>query len=596
MMRAEERNTEKREAFGLSLNQRNIWDLEQVYGGTSLNNISTTIRIQGRLDFPLLQETINQVIEKDPTLRTRIMLADGEPMQYSAEYGREHFPVYDFSQAGESGRTVWEETLAREAMPLLEAPLYRFALFRTGEHDGGVYVKVHHIISDGWSQALICNRIAETYFRLLSGEEPQLEEAPEYRLHVREEEEYLSSRHYQKDQAYWAAQLEAGGEPALLREVQGAAVSPVGCRLSFDLPQHLNHAIYTFCMRNRVAPFAVFYMALATYFKRIGGADRFTIGVPIFNRTNFQFRQSTGMFVSTLPFINEVNAEWSFHTFNEALAENWLELLRHQRFPFRDIRNMAGKGEERLFQIAFSYQNSKLYESHDAKVMFSGRWHYSGYQAEQLCIHLSNLESVREYAVDYDYLTQLFTREEITALHNSLVNLLTDALACPDKPIRELSMLAASEREQIIYRFNRTSRYLEDAGVYACFCRMAEEHPDRAALICGGERMTYARLAARSAAFAGAIRRTAGEKSRGLAAVILPRDFTLYGAMLGILRMGWAYLLLAEDTPVMRVANILEQSGADVLVCSAARRNELRRAGAALPVVEVDTATEDEEN
>ena len=596
MMRAEERNTEKHELFSLSLNQRNIWNLEQVYSGTSLNNISTTIRIQGRLDFPLLQETINQVIEKDPTLRTRIVLADGEPMQYSADYGRETFPVYDFSQSGESGRTVWEETLAREAMPLLEAPLYRFALFRTGEHDGGVYVKVHHIVSDGWSQALICNRIAETYFHLLSGEEPQLEEAPEYRLHIREEEEYLSSRHYQRDQAYWADQLKAGGEPAVLREVQGAAVSPVGCRLSFDLPQHLNHAIYTFCMRNRVAPFAVFYMALATYFKRIGGADRFTIGVPIFNRTNFQFRQSTGMFVSTLPFINEVNADWSFHTFNTALAENWLEMLRHQRFPFRDICAMAGKGEERLFQIALSYQNSKLYESHDARVMFSGRWHYSGYQAEQLCIHLSNLESVRQYAVDYDYLTQLFTREEIAALHNSLVNLLTDALACPDKPIHELSMLAASEREQIIYSFNRTARYLEDTGVYACFCRVAEDHPERAALICGGERMTYAQLKIRSAAFAGAIRRAAGEKARGLAAVVLPRDFTLYGAMMGILRMGWAYLLIAEDTPVMRAVHILEQSGADVLICSSAMGKELRLAGAALPAVAVDLAAEGEDD
>ena len=170
--------SDNRERFPLSLNQQNIWNLEQVYGGTSINNISTSIRIQGRLDFAALQETLDRVIAQDPTLRTRLVWEDGEVRQFSAPYERELFPVYDFSGSGDDGLAVWEETLAREALPLLDAPLYRFILFRTGEHAGGVYVKIHHIISDGWSQALICNRIARTYFQILSGEEVDLEEAP----------------------------------------------------------------------------------------------------------------------------------------------------------------------------------------------------------------------------------------------------------------------------------------------------------------------------------------------------------------------------------------------------------------------------------
>ena len=92
------------------------------------------------------------------------------------------------------------------------------------------------------------------------------------------------------------------------------------------------------------------------------------------------------------------------------MAEAWYELLRHQRFPFSHIAALAGGDNEgRLFNIALSYQDSKIYESEDARVVFSGRWHYSGYQAEQLCIHLSNMENHRRYAVDYDYLTQFFS-------------------------------------------------------------------------------------------------------------------------------------------------------------------------------------------
>ncbi len=571
--------SDNRDLFPLSLNQQNIWNLEQVYGGTSINNISTSIRIQGRVDFVALQETLDRVIAQDPTLRTRLVLEQGQVMQYSAPFVREIFPVYDFSRAGEDGLAVWEETLAREALPLLEAPLYRFILFRTGEHTGGVYVKIHHIISDGWSQALICNRIARTYFQILSGEEVDLEEAPSYLIHVEEEREYLSSKHYGRDRRYWEGVLEQGSEPSVLKEVRSAAVSSVGRRLSYKLPQHLNHAIYTFCMQNRVAPFAVFYMALATYFKRIGGADRFTIGVPIFNRTNYRFKQCTGMFVSTLPFISDIDADWSFRQFNDVLAENWLELLRHQRFPFKEICAMAGQQDERLFQIALSYQDSKIYESNDASVMFTGRWHYSGYQAEQLCIHLTNLESIREYAVDYDYLTQFFTEKEIEEFHTCLMNLLMEGLSCPDKPISQLSLLSPADREQVLYTFNRTKRYLERGSVYAPIEKVAAAHGERVALICKGQRQTYYALNERAGELSAVLREKQPDK-RGLAAIWLPRNFDLFAAMTAAMRSGWAYLVISDETPVMRVRTILEQSGAEVIFTSRAmalRMAELER-------------------
>ena len=104
----------------------------------------------------------------------------------------------------------------------------------------------------------------------------------------------------------------------------------------------------------------------------------------------------------------------------------WFELLRHQRFPFAHIEKMyleQRNQEGRLFHIALSYQNSQMAESRDTSVLLSGRWHYSGYQSEQLCIHLTNLFDNKCYSVDYDYLTQFFAREEIERLHHTLCNI-----------------------------------------------------------------------------------------------------------------------------------------------------------------------------
>ncbi|NMA26056.1 MAG: non-ribosomal peptide synthetase, partial [Clostridiales bacterium] len=478
--------------FPLSLSQQNIWALERTYPGTSVNNICTTIRIEGRVDFVALQKSLQTVLAADSSLRTRVTLQGKTPLQYCVPYREESFPVFDFSQTSPDGIENWEMAVTREPMPLLDAPLYRFVLFRAGEHAGGVLIKIHHILSDGWSQVLLCNRIGQIYLDLLAGRACEIAEYPDYRLHVEGEQEYLRSEAFARDRAYWEEMLRHAGEPSVLKSVKSAAVSPVGRRLSFDLPQTINHAIYSFCMYNRVSPFLVFYMALAIYFKRIGGADRFTIGVPVFNRADYAFKQTTGMFVSTLPFSSELQDDWSLSDYSERLSEQWLELLRRAKFPFTEIQRLAeGGGREpgRLFNIALSYQDSKILESRDASVLFSGRWHYSGYQAEQLCIHLSNRENQRRYSVDYDYLTQLFSEQEIEAFHNCLLNILYEALSGPDKPIRRLSVLSAAERERVLYTFNNTAQPIYDHDLWAHFARTAEQYPSRAALICNGRRI-----------------------------------------------------------------------------------------------------------
>ena len=118
------------ECFPLSLSQLNILNLERSLAGTSVNNISTTIRINGRLDFTALQQSINRVIESDSSMRTRLVVRNGEMMQYHAPYVKEEFPVYDFSNTSSEGIENWESSVTRELINLEGGALYRFVLLR----------------------------------------------------------------------------------------------------------------------------------------------------------------------------------------------------------------------------------------------------------------------------------------------------------------------------------------------------------------------------------------------------------------------------------------------------------------------------------
>ena len=579
----------EREYFPLSLSQQNILNLERALAGTSVNNISTTVKIKGRLDFDVLLDSINKVIENDSTLRIRLTNTQDGYMQYRVPYVKEEFPIYDFTNTSNEGIENWEIAVTREAIFQEDAPLYRFVLFRDSESSGGILVKLHHIIADGWSQIMLCNKIAKLYLEFLSGKgEATVELSPDYKLHIDEENEYLESSAYKKDERYWRRMVDNAGEPSSLKTVNGATVSPVGKRMSFDLPQVINHAIFSFCQEKRVAPFAVFYMALAIYFKRNGGDNRFTVGVPIFNRTSHIFKQSTGMFVTTLPFYNEISDEWTLNEFNEDLMEKWYDLLRHQRYPFSEICNLAGNSG-RLFNIALSYQDSKIYESRDASVMLSGRWHYSGYQAEQLTIHLTNLKNHQRYAVDYDYLAQFFTEEDITSLHRSICHILVEALGDPEKPIHKLNVLSLDEKEKVLYTFNDTDKYLEDISVFRSLLKSSKKYLNRVALIHNGERMTYGALLHRGAQFAEAI----GEHidcEEALIAIMLPRDTNLFAAMIGAVQQDCPYMILSDSLPTERIKTILEKSNASLIVTDKAGKRKL--AGVPIKVVCAEEACE----
>ncbi|MGM9568088.1 MAG: amino acid adenylation domain-containing protein [Clostridia bacterium] len=578
--------------YSLSNSQLNIWNLEQSFQGTSINNICETIRIKGVLDIVSLQNCLNQILKADPSLRTQITLDEqGHPVQYEKEYEEMIFPVFDFSATNLTGFEHWEKSITRQVMPVLDAPLYYFAIVKLSEHEGGVFIKTHHLISDGWSQVSLINRIAQTYLALLNREQVTLPLSPSYRLHVEKEEKYLASKASERDRAFWRETLRDAGQAVSLKEHLNAELSPVGERKTFYLSEKLNHMLNDFCESHRVAPFAVFYMAMAIYLKRIRRADKICIGAPIHNRMDITDRQTTGMFVSTLPFFTRLDENWSFEELNRHLSEDWLDLLRHQRLPFSEIISAGRETNpdfEKPFHLVLSFHNSQAYRNRDTLVSFSGQWHYAGYQAEHICIHLNNIEDERRYSVNYDYLSQLYSKYEIEDFHHYILNILSQALAFPDRPIRELSVLGAEEEEKVLYSFNRTDAFYYEGNLSQKLEEICFRHPERVAVICSGQRYTYGDLWERANAAAREIFRVVPDGKK-IAAILLPKSYDLFCAMAGIIRSGCAWVIVSPQLPEQRVRQILSDSGAAVVLSAGHLAEPFLGEETELPVIDMES-------
>ena len=97
------------------------------------------------------------------------------------------------------------------------------------------------------------------------------------------------------------------------------------------------------------------------------------------------------------------------------------------------------------------------------------------------------------------------------------------------------------------------------------FLQITSAHPDKTALVCNEEKLTYAQLERLSAKIASRLLRR-GAKKEKIYPIVLERGFDYIASIIGILRAGAAYSPLSTEYPKDRVAFILKDSGADFAV------------------------------
>jgi len=108
------------------------------------------------------------------------------------------------------------------------------------------------------------------------------------------------------------------------------------------------------------------------------------------------------MFVNTVPLRLNIDGMVDFKTFGREIAKEWLEVLKHQKYPYelilKDIREKhSGIGD--LFDIGISYQNAKVVKDQSV-LLHEGRWHFNGHQRQARYIHLNDREVEGKLIID----------------------------------------------------------------------------------------------------------------------------------------------------------------------------------------------------
>ncbi len=242
------------EYYPLTHPQKAIWYTEKIHPSTSIGNIAATLRLKGKIDYPLLERAINLFVEKNDAIRLRIIEHDGQPRQYISDYKFYKPEFFDFSGYENPVQELfkWDQQLTQIPFQLIDSDLFYFALVRISDNDGGIYVKNHHLVSDAWTMTLMANQIIEYYIQLKNGESVSAENMPSYVEYVLSESAYIVSEKFKKDRKFWNSRFDSIYEITTLKSHDASYKSTKARRKTFVIPAKLTSQIHKYCKESKV--------------------------------------------------------------------------------------------------------------------------------------------------------------------------------------------------------------------------------------------------------------------------------------------------------------------------------------------------------
>ncbi|MET0398103.1 MAG: condensation domain-containing protein, partial [Longimicrobiaceae bacterium] len=558
----------------VSFSQQPLWFLDQLEPGSALYNITNALRLNGPLDPAALRRTLAEIAARHEAFRTSFAVVDGEPVQVIADAVEVELPLDDLSgwAEPERGEELRRRVAASVRAPfdLGRAPLLHARLFRVTGTEHVLALSMHHIVSDGWSMGIFARELGELYQAFSAGLPSPLPPVPlQYGDFAAWQRRRLSGTTLDDLLAYWRRQME--GAPALLELPLDRPRPPIqrfhGESQRFILSHRVMEGVRELNRREGTTLFMALLAVWSVLLARLSGQDHVVVGSPIANRTRKELEGSFGFFVNTLVLHADLSGDPTFREALRRVRETTLGGYAHQELPFErlveEIAPERSLSHTPVFQVMFVVQNAPMKPVQLSGLALSPVDADSGMSAFDISLFVEE-RSNGIHAV-FRYNPDLFDAATLRRMGAQFQVLAEAAVADPDLRLSDLPVLAPAERAQLLVEWNRTERALDPRPVHEHVAERARLAPDAPAVVLRGEAMSYAELDRRADALARTLReRGAGPESR--VAILLERSPEMVVAVLAVLRAGAAYVPLDPGYPAERVAYVLEDSGAALLV------------------------------
>ncbi|HEY2113545.1 MAG TPA: amino acid adenylation domain-containing protein [Candidatus Angelobacter sp.] len=560
----------------LSFAQSRLWLIDQLEGSSTEYNLPESVRLRGELDLEALQKTIEALVERHESLRTHFAIIGGQPVQVILPTLPVDLPVEDLGNLDESMRQqVVADAQRREwTLPfdLACGPLLRMKLLKLGAHEHVLLRSFHHIVFDGWSVGVFNREFMLLYEAFHEGRPNPLEPLPiQYADFTLWQRSCLDEQAIKGHLDYWRQQL--AGIPEQLElphdHARGTRQTFAAGLYILHFPAELESSLRRISQMRHATLYMSLLSGIAIMLHRYSNQHDIVVGSPIANRQEAQLERLIGFFVNSLVMRVQVDPGASFSSLLAAVQKTTLDAYAHQDLPFErlveELSPQRSLSTTPLFQVMFAMQNAPMGKQKLKNLeVETERIRNEGLRTRfDLELHAWELETGLDLLWVYN--RDIFDSWRVEQMARHYQKLLEAAVAALESPVRDLEMLSAVEKRQLLTEWNRTTIAFPNCMVHEQFEEQVARTPNAMAVFYEGDSLTYRELNERANKVAHHLLGL-GVRLETLVGICLERSLEMIVAVLGILKAGGIYTPVAADLPAVRRTSMLAGSGVRHLI------------------------------
>ncbi|WP_410812627.1 amino acid adenylation domain-containing protein [Micromonospora sp. 067-2] len=578
----------------LSYAQERVWFMDQLAPGEAAYHIAVPLRVRGPLDVAALRRALADLTRRHESLRTRFPAdSDGRPTVVLDDAVEVPLTVVD--AADEAAAQVLVDRAAEEPFDLAAGPLLRALLIRLAPTEHVLFLAQHHIVGDGWSVDVLLRDLITRY------RDGQLPDLPvQYGDFAVFQAQELAGPGARRHLDWWKGRL-AGITPLELPLdlPRPATQTYRGDFVEFTVDRAATDGLLALTRSYGGTLFMTLLAAYQVFLARHSGQDDFAVGASVAGRSAPELENVVGMFVNMLPMRAELAGDPTFDELLQRTRRAVLDGLEHAEVPFARVVHELGLPRDvsrsPVFQSMFVLQNYEMGRfggvAEDAGVGFE--WHPMELRATRFDFELHAVETADGLWGKLVFNTDLFTRATVERMAHRLTTLLRAVVATPDLPVSALDLLAPAERDLLAGWNDTDGDFPERQTLHAPIEERAARTPDAVAVRFAGRAVTYAELNAAANRIAHRLR-GCGVGPETLVGVCAERSVELVAGLLGVLKAGGAYLPLDPEYPAERLAFMVSDAAAPVVLVQEHLRDVLPPTDATVLVLDDDSVWADQ--
>ncbi|WP_420574976.1 amino acid adenylation domain-containing protein [Kordia sp.] len=560
------------ENYPLSDAQRRLWILSQFDETSIAYNISSLFPLSNISDIKRFENAITQTINRHEILRTVFREdVNGVVKQWIIPVDEIEFTI-DFTDISKEENAMEiisnaSQTDVRNAFDLSTWPLMRAMLYKVSADEYMFYYNIHHIISDGLSIEVLLKDVMRFYELETNEEIPALE--IQYKDYTAWQLNQLESEGFEEHRTYWFNKL-SGELPIIelpVRKKRPLLKTYNGVTLQTYISQETTQMLKNFVASKNGTLFMGVLSTLKLLLAKYSGQKDIIIGSPVSGRHHADLEEQIGFYVNTLVLRNQIDENDTFNQFFETVKSTTLEAYAHQMYPFDRIVDELNINQDTsrnpIFDVMFTFQGEQkdvvIQQEDEISIVPSSN-------TSKFDIAFDVFETKDNLSFRVEYNTDIYDRNLIEQFIKDYKYFLHQLLSEPKKTLSNVSYNTKEHISELIEFASGRETVCKDVNVIDLFTTIVENNETAIAIDFENNILNYKDLQSISNQFAHYLQQEHNVSAQDYVVLYLNRSENLFIAILGILKLGAAFVPIDTNYPEERKSFILQDIKAKVCV------------------------------